>query len=432
MARTVFTNANLLDGSNPAIAGANVVVDDERIAYDGTQPVETHAEDRVIDLGGKTLMPGMVQAHFHTGFGPAPAMSQAPILGLEAPMGYMGMIAAMNAGIALDSGVTSIIGSSNPGLLDVCLKEAMVLGVVQGPRVIPCTREFMASGDQADGTNRSWFMDIDNHGLIRRVDGVEAMRAAVREELGRGCEVVKLSVSKGHGSAPTNDTCYYTEAELAVAVETAEELGGFVRAHAPSAKSIKRCAEAGLRIIDHADMIDEAGIEAVVKAGAFITPSMLWSVRFLAFAESWDHSTGTFPIGEGFPEPLSATLVRLAGVRREFEYTCKILPELEKAGIRLLVGDDFGFPMMPHGDYVSEYEIYTKQLGIPALSVLRWATRNGAEAMGMGDDLGTIEAGKLADLLIVDGDPSADISVLRSGIQIVMKNGEIVRVRLAG
>jgi imidazolonepropionase-like amidohydrolase len=432
MARTVFSNANLLDGDNPATSGANVVVEDKRIAYAGTEPVETHAEDRVIDLGGRTIMPGMVQAHFHTGFGPTPMTIAAPVLGLEAPMAYMGMIAAKNAATALDSGVTSIIGSSNPGGLDVQLKEAMIFGVVEGPRIIPCTREFMASGDQADGTNRSWYMELDNHGLIRRVNGVEEMRAAVREELGRGAKVVKLSVSRGHGSSPVQEHCYYTRQELDTAVETAEEYGGFVRAHAPSAKSIKRCAEAGLRIIDHADKIDDDGIEAVLKAGAFITPSLLWSVRFLEFAESWDHAAAPFPIGDGFPEPLDQTLERLAAVRRDFEYTCKVLPKLVEAGVSLLVGDDFGFPMMPHGDYVSEYEIYTKQIGIPALSVLRWATKNGAQAMGMGDDLGTLEAGKLADLLVVDGDPSADIGVLRTGIQVVMTDGQIVRDRLAG
>jgi len=430
--RIVFTNVNLLDGENAAVSGANVVVEGKRITHAGTDPVTTHSEDRVIDIGGRTIMPGMVQAHFHTGFGPGPNPAQPPVLGLDAPMGYMGMVAAMNARLALDAGVTSIIGSSNPGLLDVCLKEATILGVVEGPRVVPCTREFMASGDQADGTNRSWYMGLTNLGLIRRVDGVEGMRAAVREELGRGCEVVKLSAAPGHGSAPAREICYYTEDELRVAVETAETYGGFVRAHAPSAKSVQRCAEAGLRIIDHADKIDEAGIEAVLKAGAFITPSMLWSVRFLEFAESWDHAAAPFPIGEGFPEPLDDVLERLAGVRRDFEYTAKIVPELEKAGIPLLTGDDYGFPMMPHGDYVSEFEVYTKQVGIPALTVLRWATSNGARAMGRADELGTIEAGKLADLLVIDGDPSVDISRLRGGLQIVMKDGEILRDRMSG
>ncbi|MCA9513194.1 MAG: amidohydrolase family protein [Myxococcota bacterium] len=430
--RIVFRNANLLDGENAAVPGSTVVVDGKRIASVGTGPVATGADDRVIDLGGKSLMPGMVNAHFHSGFGPAPSLTQPPILGLDAPLPYMGMIAARNAGIALDAGVTSVIGSSNPGHLDVCLKDAMTIGIVEGPRILACTHEFMASGDMADGTNRSWYMEVGAQGLIRRVNGVEEMRAAVREEVGRGCGVVKLSVSPGHGSAPAREISYYTQPELDVAVSTAAELGAIVRAHCASAKGIKMCAKAGLRIIDHADKIDDEGIEAVLRADAAVTPSMLWSVRFLQFAESWDHSQATFPIGEGFPEPLDRVLERLAGVRRDFEYTCKMVPLMEKAGVRLLVGDDFGYPMMPHGDYVSEYEVYTQQLGIPALSVLRWATKNGAEAMGMGDELGTVRAGRLADLLVVDGDPSKDIGVLRTGIRLVMKDGKVVRDRMAG
>jgi imidazolonepropionase-like amidohydrolase len=96
---------------------------------------------------------------------------------------------------------------------------------------------------------------------------------------------------------------------------------------------------------------------------------------------------------------------------------------MEAAGVRLLVGDDFGFPMMPHGDYVSEFEVYVDQIGIAPLSVVRWATKHGAEAMGRGEELGTITPGKLADLLIVDGDPSVEIGCLRDGIVGVMKDG---------
>ena len=425
--RIVFTGANLLDGENPAKPGTSVVIEGNRIATVSDGPVETGPDDRVIDLAGKTLMPGMVSSHFHTGFGPTPAASQPPILGLEAPAAYMGALGARNLKIALECGVTSIIGSSNGDMLDLCLKEAMILDVIPGPRILACTREFMASGDMADGMNRAYFMDIHNSGLTRRVDGVDGMRQAVREELGRGCDIVKISASPGHGSAPVKDISYYTQDELDAAAATAHELGKRVRAHCASRKAILNCARAGFDIIDHADRIDAEGIDAVLAADASVVPSMLWSARFLAFAESWDHDAAVFPIGEGFPEKQGQIFKRLAGVREDFEYTCKILPELISSGVRLLVGDDFGFPMMPHGDYVSEYEVYTKQLGIAPLEVIKWATKNGAEAMGMGDELGTITSGKLADLLVVDGDPAADVSCLRDRVVAIMQEGEWVR-----
>ena len=427
--RTLFTNAHLLDGQNAAVAGANVVVEGRHLTHVGTEPVQVRPEDRVIDLAGRTLMPGMVQSHFHAAFGPVPDPSP-PSLGLEASSTYFGMLGVRNTKLALDHGVTSVIGSSNPAGLDVSLREAGLLGIAEVPRIVPCTREFIASGDYADGNNRSWFMQLGEHGALRHVNGVEAMRQACGEELGRGARVVKLSIARGHGVAPTEDHSYYTRGEIEAAVDVANTHRGFVRAHCPSAVGVRMCAEAGVRIIDHADRIDAAGIEAVLEAGAFITPSMLWTVSFVRLSEGWDHSAMPFPINVGIPEPHHEVLERIDGVRRDLEYTSEMVPKMVEAGVKLLVGDDFGFPMMPHGDYVSEYEIYTETLGIPPLVVLQWATRNGAEAMGRGDELGTVEVGKLADLLVVEGDPSTDIGVLRDGIRLVMLDGEVVRDRL--
>ena len=424
--RLVFTNAHLLDGKGGSVSGVSVSVEGDRIAVVSEAPIETGESDRVVDLAGKTLMPGMVQCHFHTGFGPTPSGGVAPILGLEASAPFMGLIAASNAKTALDCGVTSIIGSSNPGGLDIALKEAITLGVVEGPRVLACTHEFMTTGEQADGDNRSWFMQLGNKGLVRSMTGADEFRRATREEVGRGCDVVKISVARGHGSAPAWDVNYFTESELDAVVSTARERGARVRAHCPSRIGVIECARGGVDIIDHADRIDDEGIEAVLAADATVVPSMLWSERFLGFAESWDHSQGVFPIGEGFPEKLDKTLARLAAVREDYEYTQKMLPKMHKAGVRLVLGDDYGFPMMPHGDYVSEMELYVSR-GISPADIVVWATRNGAQAMGMGDELGTVEAGKLADLLVVDGDPSEDVSVLRAGIRTVVKDGVIVR-----
>ena len=426
--RTVLANAHLIDGAGGVRSGVHVVLEGNRI----TEIAEGKPSgDRVVDLAGKTVMPGLVQAHFHSGFGPTPTLGAAPILGLEAAPPYLGMVAAKNAQIALQSGVTGIIGSSCGDNLDVCLREAMILGVVQGPRSLACGHEFMAPGDMADGTNRSWFMGIQHSGLTRRCSGVEEFRAATREEIGRGCDVIKLSVSPGHGSSPVRDVSYLTQEEIEAVVAVAHDHGKLVRAHCASRVGILRCARAGVDIIDHADRIDAEGIEAVVKAGASITPSLLWSSRFLQFAESWDWNMGPFPIGEGFAESRAQVMARLRGVREDFEYTCAILPEVAKAGVNLVCGDDFGFPMMPHGDYVSEYEIYTKQLAFEPLDVLAWASTNGARLMagvlGEGPGHGTLAAGKLADLLVVDGDPSSDLSCLRDRIVAIVRDGEFVR-----
>jgi imidazolonepropionase-like amidohydrolase len=429
--RVVLQNANLIDGSGAPRSRSTVVIEGNRITHASDSAPAARPGDRTIDLAGKTVMPGLVQSHFHSGFGPTPTMGAAPILGLEAPAPYMGMIAARNAQTALQCGVTGVIGSSNGDNLDVCLREAMILGVVEGPRIAACGHEFMTSGDMADGTNRSWFMGIQHPGLTRRLDGAEEFRQATREEIGRGCDVIKISAAPGHGSSPVRDVCYLTRAELDAVVGVAHEYGKLVRAHCPSRKAILECARAGVDIIDHADRIDAEGIEAVLEADASITPSLLWSVRFLGFAESWNYAMGPFPIGEGFAETPEQVQTRLRGVREDFEYTCKIVPELVSAGVRLLCGDDFGFPMMPHGDYVSEFEVYTKQLGIPALEVLRWASTNGAQVMArplrLDPGHGTIAAGQLADLLVVDGNPANDIACLRDRIVAIVRDGKFVR-----
>jgi imidazolonepropionase-like amidohydrolase len=426
MARIVFRGGRIFDGQDVLPAGATVVVDGDRITQVGSADVSAQDDDTVVELEGKTLMPGMVQCHFHTGFGPD-AGNASPYLGLNMPPAFLGMVAAKNAQIALDFGVTSLIGSSNGDLLDVCLKEAILLGLTRGPRVLPCTREILASGDSADGDNRAWFMGIQNHGLVRRADGVEEIRQAIREELGRGCEIVKLSISNGHGSQPIPDWNYYTSEEIQAAVDTAHGRGALVRAHCPSRTGIIDCARAGVDIIDHADLIDEEGIEAVLRADASITPSLLWTDRYLGFADSWNFELGPFPIGDGFPETQAQTLARIEQVRRDSDHTLSMFPKLREAGIRLLLGDDYGFAMMPHGDYASEMELYVKH-GVEPIEVMRWATRNGARAMGTrGADLGAIEEGKLADLIVVNGDPTSDVGVHRDpqNIALVVKAGII-------
>src|SRR5262245_31347324 len=178
--RVVLRNANLIDGLGPPQPNATVVIDGNRIAHAGAAAAGRPG-DRTVDLAGKTVMPGLVQGHFHSGFVPTPTLGAAPILGLEAPAPDIGMCAARNAPVALGCGVTGVIGSSNGDNLDVCLREAMILVLVDGPRIATCGHEFMAPGDMADGTNRSYFMGIQHPGLTRRLNGADEFRQAARE-----------------------------------------------------------------------------------------------------------------------------------------------------------------------------------------------------------------------------------------------------------
>ncbi|HKK50812.1 MAG TPA: amidohydrolase family protein, partial [Myxococcota bacterium] len=248
VARWVFENGNLFDGIEATQSGAHVVVEGRRIIAVGRGTAPTGAGDRRVDLAGKTLLPGLIQCHFHSGFGPD-AGNPMPVLGLNAPPAYLGMVAVYNARIALENGVTSVIGSSNGDHLDVALKEAIKIGVAPGPRVIPCTTEMGPSGDHSDGTNRAWHMDLGRTGLIRSCDGVEAFRHAVRQEVGRGCEIVKLSLGKGHGASPSDERCSLTREEIEVVVETAHARGALVRAHCPSRLGVLLCAKTGVDII---------------------------------------------------------------------------------------------------------------------------------------------------------------------------------------
>lgn len=413
-ARIVFRNANLVDGINPARPGSSIAIRGERIEAVGSDAaIKPEPGDQDIPLNGLCLMPGMVQSHFHSHFGAFGEGVLAPSLGLEAAPAYLSMLAAKNAETALLCGFTGAVGSSNAHAIDVSLKEAIQAGFVRGPRYLAGSREVVTTGEASDyENNRNFFMHLGDTGLTYKVNGAEEWRFAARTEAGRGCDVIKISAGPGHGSSPAVDVLYPTREELRACVEAAHKLGKRVRAHAPSRTSILECARAGVDIIDHADRIDAECIEAILDADCFVVPSMLWSQRFLDLAESWDHDARPLPISEGFPETPTAVRKRIAAVRKDFDYTCDAMVTAAKAGVKMVVGDDFGTPIMPHGDYIAEFELYVKRLGLSPLEVIGWATRNGAELMGLGEEAGIIEAGRLADLVIVDGDPLVDIGCL--------------------
>lgn len=413
MARTFFRRANLIDGVNPPKKNATVVVDGDRIAAVGTNgnvPKPT-AHDVVYDLAGRSLMPGMVQCHYHVAYDNIGSMFD---LDMKHPPTMLTLIAAKNAELLLRSGFTGAVGAGTLHNIDVTLKRAINQGLIPGPRFMACGRDVVTTGDSVDFHPSWWKLEME--GLGRICDGPDEFRKAVRDEIKQGVDIIKLYPTGGHGLSWPADIMTMTLDEMKVASDAAHERGKKIRGHIISKRGILAALESKLDVIDHCDQMDEECIEKLAAAGTFVVPSLYFP--YMMVEQKRRTGKAAFP---GVEE-----------MERGLEHSYRILPKAQAAGVKLVIGDDFGTSAMPHGEYAKELEAYVKGAGIPALDVITWATRNGAELLGMQDELGTIEQGKLADLLVVNGDPVKDIAVLadRANLDVVMKGGKLVECQL--
>jgi imidazolonepropionase-like amidohydrolase len=412
MGRIFFRRANLIDGRNAPKKNATVVVEDDRVtavASNGDAP-KPSVNDVVYDLAGRSLMPGMIQCHYHSAYANCERIED---IDLRYPATMLALIAAKNAELLLRSGFTGAVGAGTLHNIDATLKRAIDEGIIEGPRLMPCGREFITTGDAPDVHPSWWKLQLE--GGIPIVDGADAFRKAVRSEIKDGAEIIKLNVTGGHGFAFPAEMMMITPEEMKAAADTAHERGKKIRGHIVSKRGIMAALDLRFDLVDHADQMDDECIERLVKQGTFVTPSVYFTY---AVAEEHRRSGKT----EYFNDEM----------KRGLEYSYKMVPRANAAGVKLLIGDDFGVAGLMHGDYAKELEAYVKGAGIPALDVIGWATRNGAEMLGMKDDLGTIEAGKLADLLVVNGDPVKDIAVLqeRAKLDVIMKGGKFVECQL--
>ncbi len=412
MARTVLKRANLLDGTSSAQPDATVVVEGERITRVVTdEPFEPGPEDRVIDLAGKTLMPGMFSCHFHASY--ADYTLEIFPLGIDKPPGYLTLRAAKAVRSALMAGFTSIVGAGGGDDIDAQLKMAIEDGLIEGPRIMAGSRDFTTRSGYVDLAN--WWWRLDNVGACLVRNGPEAFREAARDEIGRGAEIIKLYMTGGHGNVNTA-VREFSRDELEAVVRTVHERSRKVRAHCAWKPAILECIEVGVDVIDHGDEIDAECIDKMVRAGTVLVPSALFLDRLLGLEE--------------LRTPGTEALVGAA--ERELANLVEQVPEANKAGVKIVLGDDYGTILLPHGTYADELAFYVKRFGIAPLDVIRWATVHGADLMDMGEELGTVEVGKLADLLVVDGDPSVDITVLThaTNLKAILKGGDFVKDEL--
>ncbi len=396
----------VFDGSGEPPYPATVTVVEDRIAQvtreGSAQAAQAHSgADLVLDGARGTLMSGMVDAHTHLSWNNARSFDALASMPRDEHL----LEVASNAATYLHSGYTMAVGAATakPGL-DVAIRDAIDAGRVPGPRYLANEMEIATPRGVIDPN-------------VTIADGPEELRAAVRANKAAGADLIKLGMSGEAilGAEFPSEFTSFTDAETEAAVSEAHSLGLRVCAHARSADAVRQCAEFGVDFVYHVTWADEQAIDALVavKDTVFVVPSLAFTERIIA--------------GDAAELGLTTEAGTGMGYARELEHTAEVTRELHRRGVRILPGGDYGFFWTPHGTYAREFVYFTELYGHTPTEALLAATVLGGQAMGRGHELGRIAPGYLADLVLVAGDPTQDVTILqnRDAIRLVMKGGEV-------
>ena len=413
---TYIHNGQLVDGTGakPVPNGA-VLVKDGRVAFAGpaTDAPPIPSEAKRIDARGGTIMPGLVEAHFHSTYFDVAALED---LDIKYPVEYVTLLAASNAKLALECGYTAARSGGSLFNIDVWLKKAIESDIAIGPRLASSGREICGVGGLMDWNPD--FRKIGMDGLVLLVNGPTEARAAVRKLVKDGVEWVK-TYPTGDAAAPdANDhhTLCMTFEEMHAVVATAHNHNLKVTGHCRATEGIKNALKAGYDAIEHGTFMDNEALDLLLKRDVPCVPALYFELASVERGREFGLSQRVI---DGHQETLEGGA----------ESARKIL----QAGGRLGMGGDYGFAWNPHGDYAKELAFFVDYVGFSSLEVIRCATKIGAEIMGRGHEFGTLEPGKLADVLVVDGDVVADIAILqdRTRFIAVMQGGLIKAGQLA-
>jgi imidazolonepropionase-like amidohydrolase len=424
MANTLFTNVRILDGSGGNPVPGSVLVQGNRIKAvgRGNASIPT-AGATAIDGAGATLMPGMCEAHTHFSWNDAATLAGIQTMPLEEHVLWCAKVAKKY----LEAGFTSCVGAAcAKPRLDVVIRNAIDAGQIAGPRYLAASQEITVPGALGDETLPHLPFPEFSFGV--NVNGAEDMRKAVRMFLKYGVDSIKLNLS-GDNFTPQSpaDTAWMTDAEVAAAMEEVRMRGKRGTAHARSAASIKQALRHGIDVIYHASYTDDETLDMLEAARdrVFVAPGIAILYAMLHEAEPW-----------GITHEKAVQM----GYQHEWDHAVESLKAMHKRGVRILFGGDYGFAFTPHCQNARDLEFFVKYLGFTPGEAIRCATQYGGQIMMKPDELGLIKEGYLADLLLVDGDPMANLAILREPKRMlaVMKDGvfakqpEIAAERLWG
>jgi imidazolonepropionase-like amidohydrolase len=405
MTRTLFSDVMIFDGSGSGLFLGSVLVEGNRIAsvVPAGESFET-AGAQVIAGNGRTLMPGMVEAHAHLTW---PSSIDRVINAMKVPLDEHVAVTENNARITLDAGFTSAYSAGSLGeKIEPALRDRINAGEIPGPRLRASALEKGAEGVMGVPEGHDPTHDRDIPGLIEYVKSMKAL----------GCDTIKFLMSSDEafqrGGA---QILMYSEEETQAIGKAAADEGIWLACHAQAAEAVKRAVRAGFRAIFHCTHADEEALDLLEanKEHHFVAPA-----PGLLYARCYEAQD--FGIG-----PQEAIAM---GARGGLDAMIRLMPEMKRRGIRVLPGGDYGFPYNVIGRNARDLQIFVEQFGFSPSEVLVAATRHGGELMDM--DVGEIKPGKLADLLLVDGDPLTDITILqdKNKIPVVMKDGAFHRM----
>ncbi|MEO2013704.1 MAG: amidohydrolase family protein [Fuerstiella sp.] len=412
----VIRNGQIVDGTGAAaIPDGVVVATNGCIDYVGTVDgaPEFHADAEVIDANGGTILPGLVEAHFHATYFNISALED---LDIKYPVEYVSLLSAVNCRLALECGYTAARSGGCLFNVDFWLKTAIDNDLMPGPRLSSSGREICSAGGLMDWNPE--YRKIGMEGLVFIINGVDDARRAVRALVKDGVEWVK-TYPTGDAAAPdVNDhhTLCMTFDEMHAVVQTAHNHGMKVTGHCRATEGIKNALRAGYDTLEHGTFMDDEAMNLLLERDVAVVPALYFEKASVIRGEEF-----------GLPQRV------IDGHQETLDGGAESALRILRAGGRLGMGGDYGFGWNPHGDYARELTYFTKEVGFTPLETIMCATKTGAEIMGRDDEFGTLEVGKLADVLIVDGDVVADISILedRDRFIAVMQSGVIKAGRLA-
>jgi imidazolonepropionase-like amidohydrolase len=408
----VLKAARLFDGKSKALVQNGVVIVQGNKIVDAGGNLSAPADAQVIDLGDATLSPGFMDGHTHLTADFSGNFAQRRLDELDLNVSEQAIIATTHARATVEAGFTTVrdLGSRFPAskeCVDVALRNSINKGVVVGPRMLVATWGIGATGGHFDPTSgfRDMIFGREPNETDGIADGPDAIRKAVRFEVKNGADVIKAAVSGGVLSlADEVDTPQLTPAEINALVDESHRLRKKVAVHCHGDQAAKDAIAAGVDSIEHGSFMKPDTLALMKNKGTYLTPTLM--------AAEWIiQKMGNYP-------PLLQAKAKAA-----YDARSEMFRNAVKMGVKISFGTDAA--VFPHGQNAKEFKLMV-DLGMPPIDALKTATANAADLFGVGQKLGTLEKGKLADVIAMPGDPTADITATER-VSFVMKEGKIIR-----